>query len=245
PVQVSPNMVPPYSMKLSDYNMATYEKIMVNLLLTDVTELNRQVGIRMYIENGRNIAIQSAPVVSGAMPIYLDGGVPVRLTNLDLQPYFQFENLQGISPQQYNQPLPDGLYQFCFEVYDWTSGLPISAKSCATAYLVLNDPPILNVPARGELVAQKDPQNIIFQWTPRHMNATNVQYEFTLTELWDSQMDPQAAFLASRPLYETTTSANTLLYGPSETSLLPDKAYGWRVRAVVTDGISETSIFKN
>src|SRR5690606_23316575 len=112
PVQVSPNMIPPYSMKLSDYNMATYEKIMVNLLLTDVTELNRQVGIRMYIENCRNIAIQSAPVVSGAMPIYLDGGVPVRLTNLDLQPYFQFENLQGISPQQYNQPLPDGLYQF-------------------------------------------------------------------------------------------------------------------------------------
>ena len=245
PVQVSPNMIPPYSMRLSDYNTATREKIIVNLLLTDVAELNRQVGIRMYIENGRNIAIQSSPVVSGAMPIYLDGGVPVRLTNLDLQVYFQFENLQGISPQQYNQPLPDGLYQFCFEVYDWGSGLPISAKSCATAYLVLNDPPILNVPSRGELVAQKDPQNIIFQWTPRHMNATNVQYEFTLTELWDPHMDPQAAFLASRPLYKTTTSANTLLYGPAETSLLPDKAYGWRVRAVVTDGISETSVFKN
>uniref|UniRef100_UPI00232A983F fibronectin type III domain-containing protein n=1 Tax=Aquimarina algiphila TaxID=2047982 RepID=UPI00232A983F len=43
----------------------------------------------------------------------------------------------------------------------------------------------------------------------------------------------------------TTTFATTLLYGPGETPLLPDKKYAWRVRALVSDGISETSIFKN
>lgn len=245
PVQVIPQMIPPYSLKLSDFNTTSSEKIIATLILTDVVEQNIQVGIKLYIENSKGINIQSAPIVLGANPIHLNGGIPLRLSNIDLKPYFQLDNLQGISPQQYNQSLPDGLYQFCFEVYEWSSKQILSRKNCAPAYLVLNDPPILNLPNRGELVTEKNIQNIIFQWTPRHLNANNVQYEFTLVELWDSQVNPQAAFLASVPLYQTTTRANTLLYGPGETALLPDKVYGWRVKALVSDGINETSVFRN
>ncbi len=245
PIQVSPQMTPPYSLKLSDFSTTSSEKIVTNILLTDVVEQNMQIGIRLYIENGRDVNIQSAPVVIGSTPIYINGGIPLRLSNVDLRPYFELQNLQGISPEQYNQPLPDGLYQFCFEVYEWSSGQALSKKSCATAYLVLNDPPILNMPSRGVQIVEENIQNIVFQWTPRHLNATNVQYEFTLAELWDPKMDPQAAFLASRPLYQTTLRANTLLYGPGETALLPNKVYAWRVRALVSDGISETSVFRN
>ncbi len=245
PVNVTPQIVPPYSLKLSEYNTASSDKLILNLLLTDITESNRQVRLKFFVENNAGLSIQSNDVVIGANPIFLDGGIPLRLTNLDLQPYFALQNLRGINPQQYSVPLPEGLYRFCFEVFDAQSGQQISRKSCATVYLVLNDPPFLNLPNRGEQVLMRDPQNIIFQWTPRHLNATNVEYEFTLAELWDNQMDPQAAFLASRPLYQTNTFATTLLYGPAETSLLPDKTYGWRVRAMISDGISETSVFKN
>ncbi|AUS06127.1 hypothetical protein C1A40_11990 [Tamlana carrageenivorans] len=245
PVQVNPQMIPPYSLKLSEYGTAQSERVIVNMLLTDVADSNRRVTLKIYIENNAGLSIQSTEVVIGAHPIILDGGMPLRLTNLDLQPYFSLQNLSGIAPQQYNKTLPEGLYRFCFEVFDERSGQPLSRKSCATAYLVLNAPPFLNLPNRGEQIPQRDPQNIVFQWTPRHLNATNVQYEFTLAEIWDTGMDPQAAFLASRPLYQTTTYANTLLYGPAETALLPDKNYGWRVRAIVTDGISETAVFKN
>ncbi|MAQ74805.1 MAG: hypothetical protein CL613_00565 [Aquimarina sp.] len=245
PVQVTPQVIPPYSLKLSDYGTASPDRLIVNLLLIDVNETNREVGLRLYIESNDGVAIRSTDPVVGANPIRLDGGIPLRLTNADLQAYFSLQNLVGISPQQYNTTLPEGLYRFCFEVYDYLSGQVISRKSCATAYLVLNDPPFLNLPNRGEVITEREPQNIIFQWTPRHLNATNVQYEFTLAELWDTQMDPQAAFLASRPLFQTTTFATTLLYGPGETSLLPDKMYAWRVRAIVSDGISETSVFRN
>ncbi|WP_131248740.1 hypothetical protein [Aquimarina atlantica] len=245
PVNVTPQIIPPYSLKLSEYNTASSDKLILNLLLTDITESNRQVRLKFFVENNAGLSIQSNDVVIGANPIFLDGGVPLRLTNIDLQPYFALQNLRGINPQQYSVPLPEGLYRFCFEVYDAQSGQQISRKSCATVYLVLNDPPFLNIPNRGEQVLMREPQNIIFQWTPRHLNATNVEYEFTLAEIWDNQMDPQAAFLASRPLYQTNTFATTLLYGPAETSLLPDKTYGWRVRAMVSDGISETSVFKN
>ncbi|WP_103068649.1 fibronectin type III domain-containing protein [Aquimarina sediminis] len=245
PVNVTPQVIPPYSLKLSEYATASSDKLILNLLLTDITESNRQVNLKFYVENNAGLAIQSTDVVIGANPIFLDGGVPLRLTNFDLQSYFQFENLIGITPQQYSVPFPEGLYRFCFEVYDSQSGQQISRKSCTAVYLVLNDPPFLNLPNRGEQVPMRDPQNIIFQWTPRHLNATNVEYEFTLAEIWDNQMDPQAAFLASRPIYQTNTFATTLLYGPGETPLLPDKTYGWRVRAMVSDGISETSVFKN
>ena len=245
PVQVNPKMIPPYSLKISEYGTAQSERFVLNLLSIDVTDISRRVTLKVYIENNEGFSAQSNDVVVGANPIVLDGGIPVRLTNIDLQAYFSLQNLRGISPQQYNRSLSEGLYRFCFEVFDARTGQQLSRKSCATAYLVLNEPPFLNLPNRGELIAQNELQNIIFQWTPRHLNATNVQYEFTLAELWDGSMNPQAAFLASRPLFQTTTFSNTLLYGPSEPQLLPDKNYAWRVRAIITDGISETSVFRN
>ncbi|WP_424987712.1 deaminase domain-containing protein [Flagellimonas alvinocaridis] len=244
PVQVTPQIIPPYSFQLSDYTTTTQEKLFVNLLLTDAQEFGRQVRLKLFVE-GPGINFQSTDFVSGTLPIVLDGGINNRLTNLDLQAYFNYNNLVGISPQQYGQQLPEGQYRFCFEVYDQFSGQRISNRSCANIYLVLNDPPLLNVPFRGDLVTAQNLQNIIFNWTPRHINAGAVQYEFTLKELWDTAMDPQAAFLASPPLYQTTTFANTLHYGPAQTPLLEGKTYGWQVRAFVSDGINDTSLFRN
>ncbi len=244
PVQVTPQIIPPYSFQLSDYATTTQEKLFVNLLLTDAQEFGRQVRLKLFVE-GPGINFQSTDFVSGTLPIVLDGGINNRLTNLDLQAYFSYNNLVGISPQQYGQQLPEGQYRFCFEVYDQFSGQRISNRSCANIYLVLNDPPLLNVPFRGDLVTAQNLQNIIFNWTPRHINAGAVQYEFTLKELWDTAMDPQAAFLASPPLYQTTTFANTLHYGPAQTPLLEGKTYGWQVRAFVSDGINDTSLFRN
>nr|WP_292963855.1 MULTISPECIES: fibronectin type III domain-containing protein [unclassified Allomuricauda] len=244
PVQVTPQMVPPYSFKLSDYTTTTQEKLFVNLLLTDAQESGRQVRLKLFVE-GPGIKFQSTDYVSGAMPIILNGGINNRLTNLDLQPYFNQNNLVGITPKQYGQQLPEGQYRFCFEVYDQFSGQRISNRSCANIFLILNDPPILNVPGRGDLVTAQNPQNIIFNWTPRHINAGAVQYEFTLKELWDTGMDPQAAFMASPPLYQTTKFANTLHYGPAQMQLLEGKTYAWQVRAFVSDGITTTSLFRN
>lgn len=244
PVQVTPQLVPPYSFRLSDYKTATNEKMILNLLLTDVQESGRQVRLKMYME-GQGLHIQTLDFVAGASPILLDGGINLRLTNLELQPYFELTNLVGISPAQYGQPLPEGKYDICFEVYDMLSGKRISKKSCATMFLLLNDPPFLNVPGRGDLVTAQNPQNIVFNWTPRHFNAPSVQYEFTLKELWDTGIDPQAAFMASPPLYQTTTFATTLLYGPADIQLLEGKTYAWQVRAFTGDGGTSTSLFRN
>ena len=245
PVQSTVQLIPPYSLRLSDYSTSALDRIFLNVLLIDVVEPTIQVRLKMHIENSAGLAIQNKDLVAGATPITLEGGIPTRLGNTDLRPYFELNNLIGITPQQYNASLPEGLYRFCFEVFDITSGRKLSRKDCTTVFLVLNDPPLLNLPSRGEQIVSRNPQNLFFTWTPRHLNATNVEYQFELKELWDRNTDPQTDFLKSPPLFETTTRATALLYGPGETQLLPNKKYGWRVRAVVNDGISEASIFKN
>lgn len=243
PVQVTPQLIPPYSLKMSDYATTTSEKLYTNILLTDVNEVGRRIRLKMYIE-GQGLSITTQDVIAGETPIYLDGGINLRLSNLDLQAYFQLNNLVGITPGQYNAPLPNGGYDFCFEVYDYFTNRKLSSKSCTTVYLLQNDPPILNLPFKDNIVNATNPQNVLFTWTPRHSNASNVQYEFTLKELWDVQ-NPQANFLASVPFYQTTTYSTTLLVGSEAPQLLSGKIYGWQVRAFASDGINETSVFKN
>lgn len=243
PVQVTPQLIPPYSLKISDYATTTSEKLYANILLTDVNEVGRRIRLKMYIE-GKGLSITTRDVIAGETPIYLDGGINLRLSNLDLQAYFQLNNLVGITPGQYNAPLPNGGYDFCFEVYDYFTNRKLSSKSCTTVYLLQNDPPILNLPFKNNIVNTTNPQNVLFTWTPRHSNVSNVQYEFTLKELWDLQ-NPQANFLASVPFYQTNTYTTTLLVGPEAPQLLSGKIYGWQVRAFVSDGVNETSVFKN
>ncbi|SEB52361.1 Fibronectin type III domain-containing protein [Tenacibaculum sp. MAR_2009_124] len=243
PVQVTPQLVPPYSIKLSDYSTTTSEKLFVNLLLTDVNEIGRRVRLKMHIA-GQGISVVSNDIIIGENPVFLDGGINLRLSNLDLQAYFRQSNLSGITEQQYNVPLPNGAYEFCFEVYDYFTNRILSNKSCTTVYLIQNDPPILNLPFRDNIVTATNPQNVLFTWTPRHTNAPNVQYEFILKELWDVR-NPQANFLGSIPFYQTTTQSTTLLIGPEAPQMLSGKMYGWQVRAYVSDGVEETTVFKN
>ncbi|MGY0427051.1 MAG: hypothetical protein ACWIPI_09545, partial [Polaribacter sp.] len=214
--------------------------------MTDISISNRQVRLKLKIK-GQGLEMQSVDFVSGAPFIFLNGGTQKQFTNIDLAPYFQLRNLLGINPQQYNRSLPEGLYKICWEVYDFRTNQRISNPNmgCSRIFLALNDPPFLNLPQRGEQIVLKEPLNIIFQWTPRHASATNVNYAFEIRELWDDQMDPQAAFLASPPLYSETTRSTTFLYNSTKPALLPDKTYAWRVRAISSTGLSENAVFKN
>lgn len=246
PVQVIPQVTPPPPVYLTDYANAgtTIDRIRASVILTDLTVTNRQVRLKLFIE-GNGINAESRDFIVGVQPIFLDGGVPVQLGAVDLAPYFELQNLQGISAGAYANALPEGLYQFCFEVYDVLSGNRISSKSCTNVLIFLNEPPLLNLPFNNINLEATNPQNIVFQWTPRQINVSNVEYEFSLVEIWDYTMDPQAVFLASPPLYQTTTRATSLLYGVAEPQLLEGKRYAWRVQAKALDGIDEIGLFAN
>ena len=245
PVQVVPMLTPPYSSKIADYANPMANRVQLQLITTDLSVQNRSV--QLYVEiKGNGLTAASAPVLSGVSPLRINGGEILRLTNAELASYFQLRNLQGITSQQYTSALPDGMYSFCFRVKDVLSGRWLSQSHCAIAYLMLNDPPILNIPTDNEQVAVTDFQNIIFSWTPRQINATNVTYSFELREILDPTLDPRFAFEVSRRiLKEDDLRMTTFVYDVSKPNLIPGRRYAWRVRAISTGGLAENSVFKN
>ena len=245
PVQVVPVLTPPYSSKIADYANPMANRVQLQVITTDLSVQNRSV--QLYVEiKGNGFTAASVPVLSGVSPLRISGGEILRLTNAELAPFFQLRNLQGISSEQYASPLPDGVYTFCFRVRDVLSGRWLSQHQCTVAYLMLNDPPILNIPTDNEQVAVTDFQNIIFSWTPRQINATNVSYTFELREILDPTLDPHFAFEVSRRvLKEDDLRMTTFVYDVSKPNLIPGRRYAWRVRAISTGGLAENSVFKN
>ncbi|MAQ75873.1 MAG: hypothetical protein CL613_06030, partial [Aquimarina sp.] len=246
PITVIPRVNPPAPVNFFNYADATTfnSPLSVRLLLNDITITDRQITLKVYFE-GNGIQFQSKDFVVGAPTLTISGGEPIDLTNVELAPYFELQNIIGINPNTYGQVIPEGSYQFCFEVFDFITGNRLSDRTCATTYIFRNDPPILNLPANKINLEPQPVDNIVFQWTPRHINVSNVQYELSIVEIWDDTVDPQTAFLTSPPIFQATTRANTFIYGPSNPPLLTDKRYAWQVRAKALQGAEEIGLFRN
>ena len=249
PVQVNVFLTPPYAVKLSDYTAPGTSKLQAQLLLRDLTVPERQVRLRLVLSNGS--ATLSTRASFRPMPLYLQGGLPLFLTGDDLAPYLDPNNLDfggSLTRQQYQRlgTLPEGFWTFNIQVIDYQRGNVISNTGTATAWLMYNEPPLLNLPANKSTARILDPQNIVFQWTPRHTaspNAVgNVEYEFTLVEIYPSGREPNNAMQAANPIYQTTTRQTTLIYGIAETPLSPGREYAWKVRAIDGSGLD---LFRN
>ena len=246
PISISTQLSQPSPIYLSNYADATTinSPIKIQLVLNDLTISNRQVRLKIYFQ-GNGISFSTNDFVVGSRPLYLEGGFPLQLTNVDLAPYFEYQNLSGLNPNQYAQPLPEGIYNIYVEVYDFATGKKLSNKTGSTTIIFQNDPPFLNLPLHNASIMQQNIQNIIFSWTPRSINISNVEYEFSLVEIWDKYTPIQNAFAYSPPLYTATTRTTTLQYGINEPQLIPGKKYAWRIKAKAILGAEEIGVFKN
>jgi len=254
PVKVQVQLMQPVSPQLTNLYSGTQARMRVTLLNTDLLKPTLSVRLRMTIKGG-NVVLRNRDY--GNYPtLQLDAGIPLQLSLDDLAPYFQPANLDasGMSPAQLiqNAHLPDGYYTVCVEVIEVNSGQIISnsANGCSPpAWISTSQPPLLNLPMKGYGIAFREPLNITFNWTPRHMSSANAafqtEYEFTLSELWDTLIAPEAAFLNTPPLYQTTVSTTTMLYGRAQPPLIPGKRYAWRVKAQAKVGIDDYDVFLN
>ncbi|WP_439183215.1 fibronectin type III domain-containing protein [Carboxylicivirga taeanensis] len=244
PVKVVVQAMPPYLVRLADYTTATEPRVYVQLLLADMQQGSRQVRLHVSL-TGNNLNIQSTQLQQGSNPYVIYSGQPLRLSNMDMQALFRYENLQGLTPAQYREPLPEGFYKLGFTVYDHITGLPLSQRTEVPLFLTLSNPPVLNLPSRGESVQATTVPNLFFNWSPRHQGLGNVQYEFSLVEIWDDYLSPEQAFLAATPLWTEVTRSNSLLYNLSKPPLQEGKRYAWRVRAFTGDVNNSEALFKN
>ncbi|MBL7472251.1 fibronectin type III domain-containing protein [Robertkochia sediminum] len=206
---------------------AVIQPVQLSLLLNDLSIPSRSVTLRFSL-TGEGLSMTSGTMDAGAA-LVLESGVPYVVPETVIASYFQFDNLSGISYDTYTGMLPEGYYQFCVEVFDMLSGKRLSARVCEVFYHNRREPPLLLSPERGATVPVVTPQAVFFQWTPRGYSPGMVRYQLRLVEVWDTSQDPQAAFLSSSPIFETTTTAPSFLYDLQATPLIPDKRYAWRV----------------
>lgn len=248
PVQVTTIVTPPYSLYLSDYASPESNTLQVMLQLKELDRPEYRVKLRITIE-GQGISLRTkATFVPRA--IVLQGGVPEMLTGADLSAYLNPNNMDflGTTQQAFMRTgmFPEGFYTFKVEVLDYVRNVVVSNAGVGNAFIILNDPPLINLPFNNDKVVATDPQNIIFSWTPRHTASPNAafstEYEFTLVELYPENRNPNDAIRAANSIYTTTTSSTSLNYGIMEPLLIPGRKYAFRIRAY---DVSGKDLFKN
>jgi hypothetical protein len=248
PVQVTTMLTPPYSLYLSDYASPEGNAMQVMIQLRELDRPSYRVKLRLTIE-GQGVTLRTKPsYVPSAL--VLQGGVPEVLTGADLRAYLHPDHLDfsGLSREQFMKKgtFPEGFYTFKVEVVDYVRNVVVSNSGFANAWIILNDPPVINLPFNEEKVVATDPQNVIFSWTPRHTASPNAafttEYEFRLVELYPANRNPNDAIRASNSIFTTRTSSTSMNYGIMEPLLIPGRRYAFRIRAVDTEG---RDLFKN
>ncbi len=261
PVTVNTFVNPPYSVNFEDYTSPVTNLISTQIRLNDIGRLEYQVRLIVTIERLDGALVMSTRRNFLPPPIFLNGGVPETLLGVDLAEYFNPNNMdfRGMSRQEFvagGARLPDGAYRICVQVVDYTRGTVVSGDGCSGIFVVLlNEPPFPNLPFNGEKLIPKDPQNIFFSWTPRHLSSPNstfsTEYVFQLFEVRPKGRNPNDAVLTTRPIFEESTTQSQLNYGPLASPLLPGMEYVWRVQAkdlegrdlFINNGFSEVAMF--
>lgn len=250
PVQVSTQLLPPYSSYLPDYGDPANEKLKCILVLQDFSVTHRDVKLEIKI-TGNGFTIQTSPQYLPP-PITLTPGVPVLITASDLAPYLATQNLvfTGLNAADYElrKILPEGYYSICIKAVDYYNSnyTVVSNESCNSAWFFLNDPPYLNFPSCEEEITPVTPQNIIFQWTAMNLNSPNsvlgTEYDFELFEIRPNNGIPNNVVQNSAPVFSITTTQPFFQYSITEPALYLGMKYVWRVRA---RDLSGRDLFKN
>jgi hypothetical protein len=248
PVQASLFIGGPYSLSLEDYYAPNDTRLKLMIWLKDVRMSQYPVRLRFTIESNR-VRITTRPDYRPA-PIYLQGGMTQTFFGYDLMNYFDIDNLNfsGIDRSQYARQriLPEGLYRFSVEVLDYYRGTVVSNMAMFQAYIVLNDPPVINYPLNGSKIPFTGLQHIVFNWAPRHMGSPNsafsTVYRLRIVEVIPDDRNPYEAMMIMPPVFETTTSLTTFIYDGTCPLLVPGRKYAFNVTAIDQGG---RDLFKN
>lgn len=253
PVQVISQLISPTPLQLSAITSGNSPKLLITLTNRDLQGVTLNIKLKVTISG----PVGQIKTSVGAVlpPITLPNGIPTTLTATDLAPYFNTNNLDfigSLSKAQYTTAgkLPEGSYSFCFEVYEFNSNKLLSSNFCSYTYLSLSDPPLLNAPAINTTILFQEPINLFFNWTPRHLNNSNltasgVNYKFTLKELLDTLSPINAAYQSARTLYTVSTKSTNIVYGASLPQLIPGKNYAWTVQVVANDIVQQEGLRNN
>ena len=242
PIHATVQWPSPQSPYLSDYYSGSRDRLIVNLLNRDLQQPLLFARLRIRIKSTGFLAT-SREEINYPM-LELSANVPTRLTNIDLSPYLQPQNLQ-INGRLHNGQLPTGYTEFSVQVVDYYTGRTLSAWHTGRSYLDVKKPPILNFPEKDARIGVTEPLYLRFQWMPRHQGLAGTEYEFVLKELPNNGAAPQSAFAYGNEIYRVRTRNTTLNYTHLDPVLFPNRCYAWQVQAIARDGVDEVGMFEN
>ena len=248
PVDITVQLVPPYTSRIVDYVSPGNEKLRIIALQRDLTQASYRFFLRMEVSVNGQVLFRTTRNWQPT-PITVAPGTPVILDGAELQSYFDANHLDFVNfnRDQYiaNPNLPEGYTSICFTAYDYSRpDVAVSQTNCGNYFLTLPEPPLLNYPACGMQVRALSPQQVIFSWVPMNMGNTaaqNTVYELSLYENRDNR-NPNDIVQNIAPVYTNRTNASTVIYGPGEPALQTGMNYVWRVQAIDERG---QQAFKN
>lgn len=232
-------MATPY---LSDY--ASNNKLNITATLNDPTTLSLPIEIRFVII-GSGKRIENPMTFHPSTPITLTQFVALPVWGYQIQENLDANNLQfsGLDKNTYLQKkcLPEDVYSIQLQAYKWGTNIAVSqVAEIPGLWITESDPPQLNMPVDKSGVQAFLPQNILFSWTPMHIDAPGSFTDYKL-ELWEviQNRNPNEVVLNTKPLWTKTLASQLIFnYGVMETQLDTGKTYAWRIQALDRDGKS-------
>jgi hypothetical protein len=248
-IQAHVFITPPYPLDLYEYTNVNSNKMWVQII-PDQNSRPIEIRIRIHFDEitGKfSLATRSSYIPP--KPIELVGGIPVTLMAVDLIPYLSLENLdvRGGSVSEFNKTkrLPEGSYKIWVEIVS-SRGETLSDNKIGSriAMLVQNDAPQLVSPSDNQILTISEPQNILFTWRLGSLvnSVSNVQYQFTIVEIPNKDINKYIAIQTLTPLYVTTTYTASFRYDYMAPQLIPGRSYAYQVKASTIEG---SSMFKN
>lgn len=243
PIFVSPSLLPPYSLQLSDYSAHGSQRLMVTIVVNDLEVANLPVKLRLTMETAG--ATIETPVTLNTTPIYLDGGSATVLFGEDLYDYFNLNNLQfkGFSKEAYQRSgqMPEGFYRFSIEVLHFHTNRVISNTGTTSAWMALGHPPVLRLPANDAELGQYVGVPITFSWLSSNVgspvSAGSIRYKFELWEVRVKGVNPYNIVGSMPVFYEHVTSTNSYSFNPASVMMEEGMTYAWRVTAFDESGL--------
>lgn len=244
-VQVTPYVTASNSTLLSDYYHARQNSFSVMLRNVDYNKPMVQVYLRITIE-GQGVKLKNGSYAIFPAVDLMQGNL-VNLGPSELAVYFKPENLQGSIGFGVNQPnvFPEGFYEICIEVLEKNTNRILGNAECVQANFMFSEPVELSLPENRKSISLTTPQNIKFQWSPKHRNVINSTYTFTLVEMEVDEKVTPSTFAKSKMVHTTRLEETKLLYDEHLPALLKGKKYAWKVQTTASTDTGEQEPFQN
>ncbi|MBC7390453.1 MAG: fibronectin type III domain-containing protein [Opitutaceae bacterium] len=246
PVETRMVVTQPYPSILSDFGSPG--KVTGFLTLNDPNRSGLKVKVRLHIvSNDQGVSIITKPNRELIIEEGLSAGIPYPLTNISSLFNLNDLDIKPVGLLNNGGKLPEGMYFFNLEVFEAVSGkdqvLSNTRFGSQMVWITINEPPFLNFPVNNKTIVPIIPQNIVFQWTPRHIQSLNssegVSYNFYLVQVGPGQNANQAMQSNTSPRLEIKGLPYPYYnYSQLDFILKEGNQYAWQVQ-VISNGKDE------